>query len=120
MDLLAVAVALAVIIGVTVVPVMIAAKWARARRNGFLAALAAVVLATLVAQAAVSLLEPPWLALGVAAVGGFLVYAWVLGTTFVTAIGVAVVALVLQVVIVAGLVALGLEWPGATGAGVSI
>jgi len=120
LDLVAVAIALAVIIAVTVVPVMVAAKWARARRNGFFAALAAVVLATLVAQAAMSLIEPPWLALAVAAVGGFLVYAWVLGTTFVTAIGVAVVALVLQIVITAGLVALGLEWPGATGIGVAI
>ncbi|PSQ90783.1 MAG: hypothetical protein BRD57_06005 [Proteobacteria bacterium SW_6_67_9] len=63
--------AIVILIAVTVVPVMIAAKWARARRSGFLEALAAVVLATLA----------------------------------------------VQVVIVAGLLALGLQWPGTAAIG---
>jgi len=109
--------AIVILIAVTVVPVMIAAKWARARRSGFLEALAAVVLATLAAQAAVAFIEPAVGALAVALIAHILVYSWVLGTNFVAAIGVAVVAVVLQVVIVTGLLALGLQWPGTAAIG---
>lgn len=111
MDLVYIIGVLVVLIAITVVPVMIAAKWARARRSGFFPALAAVVLATLAAQLAIELIQPPLLGGAVALIAAFLAYALVLGTSFVAAVGVAVVALVLQLVIIAGLVALGMEVP---------
>jgi hypothetical protein len=111
MDLVYLLVALLVLIAVTVVPVMIAAKWARARRSGFLPTLAAVVVATLAGQAALQFIGDPLLALAGAFVLGCAAYALVLGTSFVAAVGIAVVATVLQVVIVAALVALGLQLP---------
>lgn len=99
------------VIAVTVVPVMIAARWARARRPGFFSALLAVVLATLVAQAAMALIGDPLLGLVVAFVLACAAYALVLGTPFVAAVGIAVVALVLQVLIIALLLWLGLQLP---------
>lgn len=100
-----------VLIAVTVVPVMIAAKWARARRSGFLPALAAVVLATLAAQLALTLTGDALIGLVLALVAACAVYALVLGTSFVAAVGIAVVAVILQAVIVAAVVALGLQMP---------
>lgn len=99
------------LIAITVVPVMIAAKWARARRSGFLPALAAVVLATVVAQLALTVTGDALIGLVLALVGGCAVYALVLGASFVAAVGIAVVAVILQALIVAALVALGLQMP---------
>jgi hypothetical protein len=100
-----------VLIAVTVMPVMVAAKWAGARRAGFLHALVAVVLGTVVAQVALSVTGDALLGLVLALVGGCAVYALVLGTSFVAAVGIAVIAVILQVLIVAALVALGLQMP---------
>ncbi len=99
------------LIAITVVPVMIAAKWAGARRSGFLPALAAVVLATIAAQLALALTGDALIGLVLALVGAFAVYALILGTSFVAAVGIAVVAVVLQALIVTALVALGLQMP---------
>ncbi|MFW5969346.1 MAG: hypothetical protein ACOCP9_01770 [Halofilum sp. (in: g-proteobacteria)] len=99
------------LIAITVVPVMIAAKWARARRSGFLPALAAVILATVVVQVALALTGDALIGLVLALVGACAVYALVLGTSFVAAVGIAVVAVILQALIVAALVALGLQMP---------
>lgn len=111
MEFLRILLVLAVLIAVTVVPVMLAAKWARARRSGFLASLGAVVVATLVAHAALALIGEPLIALPVALVLALAAYALVLGTSFVAAVGIAVVAIVLQLLIVAGLALLGLQVP---------
>ncbi len=100
-----------VLIAITVVPVMIAARWAGARRPGFLPALAAVFLATLVAQLALVLTGDALIGLVLALVVACAVYALVLGTSFVAAVGIAVVAVILQAVIVTALVALGLQMP---------
>ena len=99
------------LVAITVVPVMIAAKWARARRSGFLHALAAVVLATVAAQLALALTGDALIGLVLALVGACVAYALVLGTSFVAAVGIAVVAVILQTLIVAALVALGLQMP---------
>ena len=111
MELFHLLLAALLVIAVTVVPVVIAARWARARRRGFLPALAAVVLATIVAQLAMHLIGDPFLGLLVAFVLACGAYALVLGTPFVAAVGIAVVALVLQVVIIAVLLWLGLHLP---------
>lgn len=99
------------LIMIGVVPVMIAAKWARARRAGFLPALAAVFLATVAAQLALALTGDARIGLVLALAAMCAVYALVLGTSFVAAVGIAVVAVVLQTLIVAALVALGLHLP---------
>ncbi len=57
------------LIAITVVPVMIAARWAAARRAGFVHALMAVILATLVAQLALALTGNALLGLVLALVG---------------------------------------------------
>lgn len=111
MDLIHALVALAVVVVVTVVPVMIAARWAHARRRGFLPALAAVVLATVAAHLALSLIGNALIGLLVAFVAACGVYALVLRTSFVAAVGIAVVAMVLQVLIVTGLLWLGMQLP---------
>lgn len=99
------------LIVISVVPVMIAAKWARARRAGFLPALAAVFLATVAAQLALALTGDALLGMVVALAAMCAVYALVLGTSFVAAVGIAVVAVILQMLIVFALVALGLQLP---------
>lgn len=115
MELVHTLIALLVLVVITVVPVMIAARWARARRRGFLHALAAVVLATVAAHLSIALIGDPLLALAAALVAACAAYALVLGTPFVAAVGIAVVALVLQVLIVVALLWLGLQLPlGAT------
>lgn len=111
MELLHALIALVVLIAVTVVPVMLAARWARARRRGFLHALAAVVLATGVAHLALYFIDSALLALVIAFVAGCAVYALVLGTSFVAAVGIAVVATILQFLIIAALLWLGLQIP---------
>jgi|GEM_PF-2155225 len=102
---------LLVLIAITVLPVMIAAKWARARNSGFFASLAAVVVATLLAQLALGLIGEPLLGVIVAFLVACGAYALILRTSFVAAVGIAVIALVLQVAIVFGLMALGLQIP---------
>lgn len=104
----------AAIAALTVVPVMLAAKWARARRSGFLHALAAVVLATIAGQIAMALIGDARIGLAVAVVLGLAVYAYVLGTSFVSAIGIAVVAVVIQWAMLFALVWLGVETPFST------
>ena len=111
MELLYVLGLVVLVIALTVVPVMIAAKWARARHSGFGAALVAVVLATVVAQLALALTGDALLGLVLSFVAACAAYALVLGTSFVAAVGIAVVALVLQVAIVAVLVSIGFELP---------
>lgn len=103
--------ALVALIVITVVPVMLAARWAHARRRGFLPALVAVVLATVAAHLALSFIGGALVGLLVAFVAACGVYAFVLRTSFVAAVGIAVVAMVLQVVMVALLVWLGLQMP---------
>ena len=100
-----------VVIAVTVLPVMVAAKWARARRSGFLPALGAVLLATFVSQLALVLVDHALIALALAFVAGCTAYALVLGTSFVAAVGIAIVSLALQVGMLVALVALGLQLP---------
>ncbi|MDZ7748139.1 MAG: hypothetical protein U5K43_04230 [Halofilum sp. (in: g-proteobacteria)] len=104
----------AVVIAITVLPVMVAAKWARARRNGFLAALAAVIVATVLGQLALNLVGEPLLGFAAAFVVGCAAYALVLGTSFVAAVGIAVVATLLQLLILVGLASLGLQVPVVT------
>ncbi len=99
------------VIAITVVPVMIAAKWARARRSGFGAALLAVMLATVVAQLALAFTGDALLGLILSFIVACAAYALVLGTSFVAAVGIAVVALALQVLIVSVLVTIGFELP---------
>lgn len=99
------------LIAITVVPVMVAARWAAARRPGFVHALVAVVLATVVAQLALALTGDALIGLVLAIVGACAAYALVLGTSFVAAVGIAVVAVILQALIVAALVTLGLQMP---------
>jgi len=111
MELIHALIALVVLVLVTVVPVMIAARWARAGRRGFLPALAAVVLATVAAQLALHFAGGPLPGLLLAFVAACAVYALVLRTTFVAAVGIAVVAMVLQLLIVTALVWLGLQLP---------
>ncbi|MDX1609268.1 MAG: hypothetical protein R3225_04020 [Halofilum sp. (in: g-proteobacteria)] len=111
MELIHSLIAVVILIVVTVVPVMIAAKWARARRSGFLHSLLAVVVATVVAQLALHLIGDPLLAFVVAFVGFVAAYALILGSTFVAAVGIAVIAVVLQVLILAALLWLGLQIP---------
>ncbi|MDZ7828385.1 MAG: hypothetical protein U5K33_02490 [Halofilum sp. (in: g-proteobacteria)] len=111
MELVHALVALAVVIVITVVPVMIAARWAHARRRGFLPALAAVVLATVAAHLSLTLIGDALIGLLIAFVAACAVYALVLRTSFVAAVGIAVVAMVLQVLIVTALVWLGLQLP---------
>lgn len=111
MELLQAVLALIVLIAITVVPVMLAARWARARRRGFLHALAAVVLATVAAHLAMYFIDNALLALVIAFVAACGVYALVLGATFVAAVGIAVVAMILQIVIVTALLWLGLQIP---------
>lgn len=111
MELIHALVAVVVMVLITVVPVMIAAGWARARRRGFLPALAAVILATLAAHFSLSLIGSPLLGLLAAFVAACAVYALVLRTSFVAAVGIAVVAMVLQIVIVSALLWLGLQLP---------
>lgn len=111
MELLHALIALLVLIAITVVPVMLAARWARARRRGFLHALAAVVLATVVAHLALYFIDSALLALVIAFVAACGVYALVLGTSFVAAVGIAVVALILQILIITALMWLGMQIP---------
>ena len=111
MQTLHVLIALLVLIAITVLPVMLAARWARARHRGFVHAFAAVVLATIAAHLVMALIGDPLLGLLAAFAVACAVYALVLGTSFVAAVGIAVVALVLQVAIVAGLLWLGLQLP---------
>ena len=120
MELLHLLIALLLVIAITVVPVMVAARWARARRRGFFHCLAAVVLATVIAQLALAVIDGPLLGLVVAFVLACGAYALVLGTTFVSAVGIAVVALVLQVLILAGLLWLGLQIPFLASAPISV
>lgn len=111
MELLHALLALLILVAITVVPVMIAARWAHARRRGFLHALAAVVLATLVAHLALHFVGNALLALVIAFVAACGVYALVLGTSFVAAVGIAVVAMILQILILTALLWLGLQIP---------
>lgn len=111
MELLHALIALVVLIAITVVPVMVAARWARARRRGFLHALAAVVLATLVVHLAMYFIDNALLALVIVFVGACAVYALVLGTSFVAAVGIAVIATILQLLIITALLWLGLQIP---------
>jgi len=111
MPLLYMLLTLLVLIAITVLPVMIAAKWAHARNSGFFASLAAVVVATLLAQIALLLVGEPLIGLIVAFVVACGTFALILRTSFVAAVGIAVVALILQVVIVFVLMAVGLHMP---------
>lgn len=94
---------------ITVVPVMLAAKWARARNSGFLASLAAVVLAAVASQLSLLVAGDALLGTVLALVVAFAVFALVLRTSFVAAVGIAVVAVVLQLLIASGLAMLGVE-----------
>lgn len=111
MELIHTLIAAVVLVLITVVPVMIAARWAHARRRGFLPALAAVVLATLAVHLALAFIGHPLLAMVVALVAACGAYALVLRTSFVAAVGIAVVAMVLQLVLVTALIWLGLQLP---------
>ena len=120
MEFVYAAAVIAVLILITVVPVMMAAKWARARRSSFPVSLAAVVVATVTAQLALHGIGEPLLALIAAVVVACVSYALVLGTSFVGAVGIAVVALVLQTLIVIGLIGLGMQIPISVPLGPSI
>jgi len=120
MDLVYLLGLLVVLIAVTVLPVMLAAKWAHARRHGFFAALGAVVLATIVGQAVLAVLPMPLIGILLAFVVACAAYALVLGTSFVGGVGIAVVAFLLQTVIVIALVALGMQVPFLAPTGVTI
>jgi len=120
MELLQVLALLLLLVAITVVPVMLAAKWARAQRSGFFACLAAVVIATVAGQLALHLLGGALLGLLAAFVAGCAAYALVLGTSFVAAVGIAVVAIVLQAVIVTALLLLGLQVPSMTAGGLTL
>lgn len=120
MDIVHLVGAVVILVAITVLPVMVAAKWAGARRNGLLAALGAVVVATVLGQLALNLIGEPLLGLGAALVLGLVAYAMVLGTSFVAAVGIAVVATVLQVLILIGLAALGLQVPVVTPVSIGI
>lgn len=111
---------LVLLIAITVLPVMLAARWARARRPGFLAALAAVVVATVLVQLVLNLVGDPVLGFIAAFVVGCAAYAAILGSSFVSAVGIAVVAFLLQGLILIGLLALGLQVPVVTPVAISV
>lgn len=102
---------IAAIAVITVVPVMLAAKLAGARRSGFLHAFAAVVLATIAGHIALWLIGDARIGLAVAVVLGLAAYAYVLGTSIVAAIGIAVVAVAIQWAMLFALVWLGVDTP---------
>ena len=107
-------VAIAVILALTVLPVSLAARLADARRPGFLWSALAVVIGGIVAQFVLHAMDGTLAALAVAFLAMCVVYALVLETSVIGAIGVAVMAFFLQVVIAVGLVSLGLHlhgWP---------
>ncbi len=106
---------IAAIVVIMVVPVMLAAKWAGARRNGFLHAFAAVVLATMAGHLALALIGDAGAGLAVAVVAGLAVYALVLGTSFVAAVGIAVVAVLIQWAMLFAAVQLGFSTPFSAG-----
>lgn len=109
--------ALLLMLVVSVVPVWLAAKWVGARRSGILFALAAVFLGGVAATLVLTLLGPGLLTLLLSFVAMFAVYAAVLGTSFPAAIGVAVVAFVLQLLLAYLLMAFGFHVFGSMGAG---
>lgn len=104
--------AIAIILALTVLPVSLAARFADARRPGFLWSALAVVIGGIVAQFALQAMGRTPAGLGTAFLAMCVVYALVLETSVIGAIGVAVMAFFLQVVIAVGLVSLGLHLHG--------
>jgi hypothetical protein len=106
-------VALLVIFAVTVLPVSLAARFADAKRPGFIASAIAIVLSVIVENLVLVEVHTTILAgLALAFLSMCVVYALVLRVSLVGALGVAVMAFFLQVVIVVGLVSFGMHLQG--------
>lgn len=91
---------------VAVIPVMLAAKLVGAGRQGFGAALLAVVLQAILSIVLRSVALNPLLIIIVAVLVGSAIYAYVLDTTMVRGFLISVVAAVISVLIVVGLAGL--------------
>jgi len=101
-----------VLLALTVLPVSLAARFANARRPGFLWSALAVFIGGIVAQFIYAAMGGTLAAIAVAFLAMCVVYALVLETSLLGAIGVAVIAFFLQVVIAVGLVSLGMHLHG--------
>ncbi|HEY2346813.1 MAG TPA: hypothetical protein VGH80_13210 [Xanthomonadaceae bacterium] len=104
--------AVVVILALTVLPVSLAARFADARRPGFLWSALAVVIAGIAVQFVLHAMGATLAGLAVAFLAMCAVYALVLETSLIGAVGVAVMAFFLQVVIAVGLVSFGLHVQG--------
>jgi hypothetical protein len=91
---------LALLIGVTVFPVMVGARVVGARNNGFWSALFAVLLLSALSVAIGKNITSPGLAFAASAGGGAVVLAGVLGTTFLRGILVGVVIVAVQYAVI--------------------
>ncbi len=103
---------LLVLLAVTVLPVSLAAGLANARRSGMLWSALAVFGGGIVAQFVLGLAGATLLGAGLAFLAMCAVYALVLEISLVGAVGVAVVAFILQILIALGLSYLGLHLHG--------
>ncbi|MBS0194749.1 MAG: hypothetical protein JSR34_10930 [Proteobacteria bacterium] len=105
-------VAILVLLALTVLPVSLAASFANARRPGMLHSALAVFLGGIVAQFLLGVMGASLTGLALSFLGMCVVYALVLEVSLVGAIGVAVLAFVLQILIAIGLAYLGLRLHG--------
>lgn len=105
-------VAILVLLALTVLPVSLAASFANARRPGMLWSALAVFLGGLVAQFVLATMGASLAGLLLSFLGMCVVYALVLEVSLVGAIGVAVLAFFLQLLIAIGLAYLGMRLHG--------
>lgn len=115
-DVLQLSIFLCVLVLLTVIPVMFAARIVRARNTGFWSALAAVLLLIVLSAVLEHFVPHPGIAVAVSIVLGSAIYAFTLGTTWLRGLFVAFLALVIAIglVFVLGLVAasigMSLDW----------
>ena len=89
---------LAAVVGIAVVPVMLAARMMDAERPGFLAALIAVILQFVLMAVIQATLTEGMIAFAVALVAGSAIYAYVLGTSVLKGFVISILATVIAVI----------------------
>ena len=90
---------LAALIAVAVGPIMVGARVVHAANSGFGSALFAVIVLSALSLAINKFIDSPVLAFAASVVGGGFFLAGILGTTFLRAIAVSVIAVAIQVAI---------------------
>ena len=90
----------ALLLGITIVPVMIGARVVKAENTGVGSAIFAVILLIALSSAVTAMVPNHFLGFIVSTVFGAAILAWVLGTTFVKGLGVSAVIAVVQMIVI--------------------